>query len=201
MSSTANPLVRAVAGPAEDLALDPGQRIATLRDGRTVRVRRVRADDGPAIQAFLEKLSPNARRLRFFSGAVDLPAMARWAASGDAQDHVGLVAFDGEHDVVGHAAYVRMYGPRAEVSVEVADDIHHLGLGTRLIVWLARVGEEHGITHFVAEVLADNSEMLSVFHDGFAPIQRRESGLIEIEFLTSSWRLAQQRLGGGLGAG
>jgi GNAT superfamily N-acetyltransferase len=138
-------------------------------------------------------MSLTVHRLRFFSTGSDLRAAAHWATHANGADQFALVALDDESRVVGHAAYARTYGPRAEVAVEVTDDMHHIGLGTHLVTWLAQVAEHDGIAHFVAEVLPDNGEMHAVFRDGFAPIQRRESGVIEIEFPSSSWRLAQRR--------
>lgn len=196
MPHAANARVASVAPAVAELAVDHRRRIVGLRDGREVAVRPVQPSDRRAILEFLERLSLGTRRLHFFTAACDLGAAACWAAGADGEDQFGLVALDGELRVVGHAAYARLYGPRAEVAVEVADDMHRLGLGTQLITWLARVAEQHGITHFVADVLAENGEMLAVFHDGFAPIQRRASGVIEIDFPTANWRLAQRRFGG-----
>jgi L-amino acid N-acyltransferase YncA len=195
MPHTANASVVPVTAPAEDLSLDHRHSIFELRDGRVVVVRPVQASDEPAILEFLESRSISTRRLRFFTTARDLRAAAHWAPRANGRDQLGLVALNAESHVVGHAAYARMYGPRAEVAVEVADDMHHVGLGTRLVTSMAQVAEQHGIAHFVAEVLPENGEMLAVFRDGFAPIQHRESGVIEIEFPSAGWRLAQRRLG------
>lgn len=193
MPPVANPDVAAVRAIPEALALDQRDTVISLRDGRTVSVRPVRPNDEPALRAFLETLSPSTRRLRFFSGAANLRAAAPWSASADGEDHFGLLALDATQRIVGHAAYVRMYGPRAEVAVEVADHLHHRGLGTRMVMWLAQVAERHGIRRFIAEVLAENSEMLAVFRDGFAPAQSRAAEIITIEFPTSNWHLAHRR--------
>ncbi len=42
-----------------------------LRDGSTIHLRPVRPEDEPAVRAFYEGLSEEARYLRFFSGTVD----------------------------------------------------------------------------------------------------------------------------------
>ena len=42
-----------------------------LRDGSTVHVRRVTPGDRDLIAQFLQALSPESRRLRFFSGAAN----------------------------------------------------------------------------------------------------------------------------------
>jgi GNAT superfamily N-acetyltransferase len=165
---------------------------ATLRDGSIVCVRRSSADDEPALHEFLEGLCLEARRLRFFTGAVDLDEAAHLtAASGP--DRFGLLALDGAGEIVGHVLCILVDGDRAEVAVEVADSLHGQGLGTILVQRLAELAESRGIAHFVAEVLPDNDAMLDVFRDGFdAKVIWRE-GIEEVEFPTSAWRLARGR--------
>jgi hypothetical protein len=96
--------------------------------------------------------------------------------------------------IAGHAIYVRLPGSeRAEVAVEVADDFHHLGLATLLVIRLAEFAGDRQITHFFAEVLPENRDMLAVFRDGFAAVTRTREDVLEVEFPTSSWRAAHER--------
>jgi GNAT superfamily N-acetyltransferase len=164
-----------------------------LRDGSLMDIRPVLADDETELWRFLSDLCPEALRLRFFSGAVDIRKAARWAAD-PATDGFGLVARDEAGAIVGHASYARLEDDRAEVAVEVADHLHGRGLGTVLIERLAAVAESRGITHFEAEVLAENRAMLEVFREGFdARVIRHRGPEERVEFLTSGWRLAQAR--------
>ncbi|MDQ6744585.1 MAG: GNAT family N-acetyltransferase [Actinomycetota bacterium] len=97
--------------------------------------------------------------------------------------------------VVGHATYVRLpAADRAEVAVEVADDLHHLGLATLLMIRLARFAEEHQIPRFFAEVLPENRDMLAVFRDGFAAVSAAARDEVDVEFPTANWRAASARL-------
>jgi GNAT superfamily N-acetyltransferase len=168
---------------------------AHLRDGSPVTIRRSTTDDEPALREFLSKLCLEARRLRFFTGAVDLDEAAHLSAEGG-PDRIGLVAFDQHGTLVGHALCIRLgtrEAGRAEVAVEVADDLHGLGLGTILVERLAEIAEGHGLVTFVAEVLPDNDAMLDVFRDGFDADVRWRKGVERVEFPTSAWRLAQER--------
>jgi GNAT superfamily N-acetyltransferase len=173
---------------------DPsGVELVRLRDGSRVTVRPATAADEPALRTFLMGLCLEARRLRFFSGAVDISSAAHLAATTDTR-HYGLGAHDEEGVLVGHATYVQLDETRAEVAVEVADHLHGRGLGTILIERLAIVAEQHGITHFVAEVLCENRAMLDVFREGFDGRVVRQDGLEKrVEFLTAGWRLARER--------
>ncbi|MDX6668884.1 MAG: hypothetical protein QOK04_2264 [Solirubrobacteraceae bacterium] len=165
-----------------------------LRNGVGVFVRPVTLDDEPAIREFLTGLSVDSRRLRFFSAAADMRAEAHRGAAGDDADHYGLLAIAPGSGVVGHATYVRIpHSERAEVSVEVADDRHHLGLATLLMIRLAEFAEHRRITRFFAEVLPENHDMLGVFRDGFAAVTRSDEGVMKVEFRTSSWRAAHAR--------
>jgi len=168
---------------------------ACMRDGSRVTIRLSTADDEPALFGFLAGLCLEARRLRFFTGAVDVGDAAHLSAESDPH-RAGLLAFDEVGDLVGHALYIRLATnepSRAEVAVEVADELHGLGLGTILIERLGEIAEHRGISTFVAEVLPDNGAMLDVFRDGFdAEVYWRE-GSEHVEFPTSAWRLAHER--------
>ncbi len=80
--------------------------------------------------------------------------------------------------------------------MEVADDLHHLGLATQLVIRLARFAEHRDITLFFAEVLLENRDMLAVFRDGFATISVNGPDAIEIEIDTGGWRAAEARFDG-----
>jgi GNAT superfamily N-acetyltransferase len=167
---------------------------ATLRDGRTVAIRRSTPADERALREFLEGLCLEARRLRFFTGAVDVERAAREGVAGPNQ--VGLLALGEDGELLGHALFIALPGPgplRAEVAVEVADQLHGLGLGTILIERLSEIAERRGIERLVAEVLPDNREMLEVFEDGFDATVEWEDGIERIEFPASAWRLAHAR--------
>ena len=167
--------------------------LVQLLDGSTVTVRRLQAGDEAALRVFLRGLCAEARRLRFFGG-VDTDNAAHSAAD-MSSGRYGLVAEDETGAIVGHALFIVLDdATRAEVAVEVADDLHGCGLGTLLIERLAMIAEQRGITHFVAEVLCENRAMLDVFREGFdARVVHREGPEERVEFLTSGWRLARAR--------
>jgi GNAT superfamily N-acetyltransferase len=157
-----------------------------------VSVRAVGVADEAALLEFLGGLSLSSRRMRFFSAAVDLRAEAHRGAAADDVDHHGVIALASGRGMVGHAIYVRVPGEdRAEVAVEVADDLHRLGLATRLLVELAQVAEQRRITRFFAEVLPENNDMLSIFRARFGATSVVSRDEVAIEFATSNWRQAR----------
>ena len=65
----------------------------------------------------------------------------------------------------------------------VADDQQGRGIGTRLLEQLAARASRPGSTRFVAEVMAENRAMLSVFTGaGFDVVRELERGEIEVSF-------------------
>ena len=164
----------------------------TLRNGLEVSFSSVRAEDEPAIVEFLTDLSAESSRRRFFSVAIDLRKETHRELTGAVADHYGLLARIPGLGIVGHAIYARSpLATRAEVAVEVADDLHHFGLATQLVIRLAQHAEDRQITQFFAEVLPENRDMLAVFCDAFSTTSVAGPDAIEVEFSTAGWRAAQ----------
>jgi hypothetical protein len=74
-----------------DSELPVDTELAELRDGSVVSVRALHDGDEAALGVFLTHLSAEARRTRYFSGAVDMSAATHWAAEMRA-DRYGLLA-------------------------------------------------------------------------------------------------------------
>nr|WP_281381693.1 bifunctional GNAT family N-acetyltransferase/acetate--CoA ligase family protein [Conexibacter arvalis] len=165
-----------------------------MRDGAPIQVRPVTAEDLPALRTFLESLSADSRRLRFFTPAADLAAAARWAAEVDRHERDGLLAATGSGEIVGHAAWARFGPDRAEVAFEVAETMRGRGLATILLAHLAFGARAQGITTFVAEVLPENHKMLGVFRESGLPLQvSSEPGLLTVEMPTAFTDEARER--------
>lgn len=165
---------------------------AHLRDGSQVRIRAVHEHDREALGEFLCSLSLEARRLRFFTGGVDIGKIAA-AVGAVGPDRLGLVAIDAADEIVGHTLAIALDDRSAEVAVEVADELHEKGLGTILLERLAQLAERRGVERLVAEVLPENRAMLEVFRDGFDAVVRSEDGVDGVEFSTRAWRAARRR--------
>jgi L-amino acid N-acyltransferase YncA len=130
-----------------------------LRDGSTVHVRPVRAEDAGAVRAFFERLSPRSIALRFFSRFPDLDSAVRWATDVD-QHRYGLVATSSaDRRVVAHAGWEREpdHPERAEVAFAIADATQHNGLGTILLSQLTQAANQAGVA--VLEVVPVSVEV------------------------------------------
>jgi GNAT superfamily N-acetyltransferase len=157
-----------------------------LRDGATVHVRPIESDDLDAMREFLDSLSEDSRRLRYFSGGANMDWAAAASVGVHLPDSYGIVAVRAGYRIVAHATYGRSNRDRAEVAFAVADEMHGLGIATTLLAHLAEQAEASGIGWFEARVLPGNSNMLEVFRDsGFDVRTRSRAGVIEIEFPTT----------------
>ena len=75
-------------------------------------------------------------------------------------------------ELIAVGRYDRLEDRRAaEVAFVVADAYQHHGLAPMLLYRLATAARSVGITRFVAEVLAENKAMLSVFRGAGFPIE------------------------------
>ena len=153
-----------------------------LRDGSTVHIRPARAEDRRLVEDYLIGLSPETRRLRFWSQAIDVGALAAKVVDVDYHDHLTLLVLHGE-EMIGGAQYLRADERRAEISLSVTDSWQGRGIGSILVGHLAQAAGAHGISIFLAEVLAENHKMINVFRaTGFPVSIRALPGSIEIEF-------------------
>lgn len=166
-----------------------------LRDGSTVRVRRMQPDDEKPLLSLFSSLSEESRWLRFFSPTQGA-ALAAEAHRETNLDHTfGLLALSGpEERVVGHAFYAGLDEHRAEVAFTIANDFQGRGLGTILLGQLAEVAEANEIQTFEAEVVAANHAMLHVFREsGFSIEVSAEAGQLHVTFPTSLTRAAIEK--------
>ncbi|MFI5973434.1 GNAT family N-acetyltransferase [Streptomyces sp. NPDC051452] len=150
---------------------------ALLSDGTTVRIRQAGPADRQAVQRLYEEMSPQNLRLRFFSVSPSsaLQAAER-VAGGDRPGYRALAAECGGR-LVGLAEYEGLPGTStADISVAVADDWHHRGAATLLLEHLADAARTAGVTAFSADALAENHDVLKVFHDLGLRVTRRFDG-------------------------
>lgn len=169
-------------------AVYPREREAdiVLKDGSTLHVRPVRADDRELMRTFLDSVSSESLVFRFF-GAPNLAWVLNWSLDVDYADRFALVAETGTPpQIVAHAAYIRGPRDRAEVAFLVADQYQGHGISTTLLAHLAEIAASNGITTFTAEVMAANHRMVEVFRESGFPVDVRSSAQsIEVELPTS----------------
>jgi acetyltransferase len=156
------------------------------RDGARLVIRPIRASDRSRLAAHFRHLSAPSRYRRFLNAKQQLTAEELTDLTViDHHDQEALVALDDGGELVGVARYFRLRDRLgvAEVAVAVADHWQHRGVGLTLLTRLAGRAAEDGIDTFVASCLADNREMIALFHDVGVSVKRtgRGAGVVELE--------------------
>jgi GNAT superfamily N-acetyltransferase len=138
---------------------------------RTFTIRPIRGDDEEKLLGFHRCLSPDSIYCRYFSFHPELSRdEVHHLTHVDYYDRLALVIEDNDV-LVGISRYDRYPGTTsAEVAFVVRDDHQHLGLGHRLFADLAAAAWPRGITHFRAETLCRNHDMMAVFHHSGFPM-------------------------------
>jgi acetyltransferase len=157
---------------------------AQLDDGRKVRIRPVECSDGPAVQAFVERLSPATSRRRFFRPVKALtPSQLTRVVAVDYSRSMSVVA-ETDGAIVGLAEYVAAPGDAAaEVAVVIADEWQGAGLGRVIFGALVLHAANQGLARLRGEAFADNAPLLALVHRfGFsAGPHPDESDLVSID--------------------
>jgi GNAT superfamily N-acetyltransferase len=141
--------------------------LVVLQDDRQVWIRRLVSSDAAGLARMHDSLSEQTVRRRFFGALPHLSAeQAKYFTEVDGVERVALVAVDPQGALVAVARYDRVPASSgAEVAVVVRDVYQHHGLGVALLTRLIEEARQHGVDHFVADVLADNRPMLAAFRD------------------------------------
>jgi GNAT superfamily N-acetyltransferase len=163
-----------------------------LQGGIAVRIRAIRPDDKARLLEHFNRLSPQARRYRFFASkrALSNQELKRLTEL-DFINHVGLaltIDVDGIEQFIGMARYLRGSDPsRAEIALAVLDEYQGRGIGPLLIHHLARIARANGIQTFEANVLGDNDRMLNVIRkSGCAVKTVSDAGVVHIDLCCPS---------------
>jgi len=153
----------------------------TLKNGVTVRIRAIRPADKTGIAEAFARLAPESIYTRFFQAKQSLSDQElETAADVDFETVVALVvtiASGDKETIVGGGRYLVIdpsSTPRsAEIAFLVEEDFHGQGIAGRILMHLAHIAGEKGVSQFEAEVLPQNKAMLAVFSRSGLPMEQR----------------------------
>jgi acetyl coenzyme A synthetase (ADP forming)-like protein len=136
----------------------------TLRDGRVVALRPVRADDAAGVGALWRRLDASSRRR--FTGLAHLPAdRAGDVALPRPGQAAGIIATAAAGQVAGVARYERTDGDTARFLVFVDASWRRAGLGTLLLRRLAEAARHAGVRRLAGDVPRGDAAMLGVLEE------------------------------------
>ncbi|MCF4998416.1 GNAT family N-acetyltransferase [Pseudomonas syringae] len=137
--------------------------IEALRDGRHVLIRPLAAKDREREYAFIKRLSPESRHMRFLA-QIGEPgtALLDQLMDTDNQERLAYIALAHENGhliEIGISRYAATGDHACECAVTVADEWTHLGLGTLLMQHLITAARKNGFHHLYSVDAASNAPM------------------------------------------
>jgi acetyltransferase len=166
---------------------DPGTLLATtheVEDGLRVRLRLARPSDATRVRDFLEGLSPETRRRRFFTAMPGVSdTIVRHFTFYDPRQRLIVVAMamtDHHEELVGIADVALQETGVAELAVVVDDDAQSMGVGKLLTEVIASLALRQGATHLRAELLEHNEPMLRLMQRLGRTVSTVEDGTSQV---------------------
>lgn len=143
------------------------QREEVLRDGRRVFIRPILPGDAAELAEAIKTADAETLRLRFLGGPPEVtPGLMAHLTVVDYVRRFALVAFDAAS---GQGVAVARYEPAGEGIAEIAMAVkpvwRRAGLGTLLILLLAKAAAERGVHTFTASYQAENRPVAALVED------------------------------------
>ncbi|HEX3460087.1 MAG TPA: GNAT family N-acetyltransferase [Acidimicrobiales bacterium] len=156
-----------------------------LPNGTRILLRPIMPGDKAKLQWGMGRLSPLARRQRFFSAKDELDEQdVTYLTEIDYRSHVAWVAVDLDREdqpIVAVGRYIRQPEDpaTAEIAFVVGDEYQRQGLATMLLDLLTVVARANRIDHFYARVLADNVAMRHILTAAGAKLELDDAGVLQ----------------------
>ena len=152
-----------------------------LRDGSTILVRPVRADDADRLEAAFGRLSDDSRRRRFLSPKGRLSGSElRYLTDIDHHRHEALVAMTPDDaELVGVARFIKLEDEpeAAEAAITVVDEWQRRGVATQLLEALRARARAEGVRTFHTEVLPENERRIRALFGQVGELSDRRGAL------------------------
>jgi acetyltransferase len=150
-------------------------------DGHRLLLRPIRPEDEPAHKLFLDALSPQDVRFRFFGQVREFvhSQIARFTQIDYDREMAFIATETHEHEqrTLGVVrAVTEPDGQRAEFAIVVSAAVKGKGLGQRLLEKMIRYCRERGVQELAGEVLVENEAMLRLVRRLGFKVQRQSGG-------------------------
>ena len=137
--------------------------IEALKDGRHVLIRPLAEKDRERECAFIKRLSPESRHMRFLAH-INEPGTAMLNQLMDTDNkqrlaYIALVHENGQLIEIGVSRYAATGEDECECAVTVADDWNDLGLGPLLMEHLIKAARKNGFRQMYSVDAASNAPM------------------------------------------
>ncbi|MFP5212636.1 MAG: N-acetyltransferase family protein [Acidobacteriota bacterium] len=161
-----------------------------LKDGTSIRIRAIRADDKQRVLEAFRNLEAESIRTRFF-GYRGEPTDEELKAvtEVDFEKSVALVVTipgrDGGETIIGAGRHILCGSQNPSSSAEIAfiveEDYQGQGIASKILNHLHGIAIKKGVERFEAEVLAHNKGMLAVFaRSGLPMVKSFEENIVHV---------------------
>lgn len=137
--------------------------IEALKDGRHVLIRPLAEKDRERELAFIQRLSPESRHMRFLAQIKEPGgALLNQLMDTDNRERLAFIALvhdNGQLIEVGVSRYAATGEQQCECAITVADEWNHLGLGTLLMEHLIKAARHNGYRQTYSVDSASNAPM------------------------------------------
>jgi acyl-CoA hydrolase/N-acetylglutamate synthase-like GNAT family acetyltransferase len=139
-------------------------RTVRIASGAELRVRPVRLSDEEALQDLFYRLTDESTYRRFMTFKKAHPhEEMQHLVNLDYEQSVGVLACDGDDQIVGMARYdVDPKNNLGDIAFVVRDEWQGKGVGKALMQRMVEIARARGLSGFVADVLAENKAMMAV---------------------------------------
>jgi acetyltransferase len=153
--------------PIDDWHVHPRgwERTVQLRDGRDILIRPLRAEDDVLYPPFLDRVTPEDRRLRFFAPVREFShARIEQFTHVDFERAMAFAALEQSTGELAAVARLHLEADRrtGEFAILVRSDLKGHGLGWILMTTVIEYGQRLGLQEIEGEVLAENEKMLKM---------------------------------------
>lgn len=141
--------------------------VEMLRNGRSVTFRALKPEDRSAMLSAVRRVSSQSLYRRFFGPKhAFTDEETDFFVNVDFVTHVALVAEvdeGGKETIIGAGRYIVAEPGTAELAFAIIDEYQGQGIGKALLRHLILIARKTGLQQLVAEVLAENVPMLTLF--------------------------------------
>lgn len=160
-----------------------------LKNGSTVLLRPILPTDGPLLVDLFNRLSPEARYLRFLSHIPALTEQMLYRFTHvDYCNEFALVAVvteEGSDSIIAVGRYaLDVEAKCADLAVAVRDDWQHVGLGKLLLINTVAIARDHGISCFGSLMEPENEIIRKMLSDlGYEVKYLYQNGAFHVKIL------------------
>lgn len=159
-----------------------------MKNGMQVTLRPIKPEDESMLRAFYQSLSEETIRLRFLQSIYDFPReLLTRQCNLDYDREIAIVAEAEDRKILAMGMLTTDPGRKSgEFAVVVGDRWQGMGLGSKLVDYLVKIGEDMALESIYAYISSDNAKMINLCSEKKFKIERINGELVKASLSLSS---------------